>query len=80
MTSGYLKASMHRVLRSNAERLSLPFLVRTKPKALVNTAKHIDKAQARGEEVDRRALRVDSMTIERLWDMKGGWCTHYAFA
>jgi isopenicillin N synthase-like dioxygenase len=49
LTKGYLRSSLHRVLRPppGEARLSMPFLVRGKPRAVVNSRLHMDRARER---------------------------------
>merc|ERR1712166_397583 len=80
LTRGYVKASMHRVVRPRNPRLSLPFLVRTIPKSIVNTKLHIQAAREQGQEPDGRLLSAEGQTVERLWNHHGGWIRHYCMA
>lgn len=67
LTKGYLRSSLHRVTRSTAPRLSMPFLVRAKPKARINTKRHLEEARAQGLKVGTRVLDVEGVTAQWLW-------------
>ena len=80
LTKGYLRGSLHRVMRPPplSPRLSLPFLVRAKPKAVVNSKHHMDAARAKDPDgCGTCVLEEEGKTLQWLWDRHGGLMRHY---
>jgi len=79
LTRGYLCATLHRVVRPVASpRMSIPFLIRAKPHALISTKAHIHHAlhsSTGGKRVPgpRNVLECEDRTMQWLWNYANGW-------
>ena len=82
LTKGYLRAAPHRVLRPcGSARCSIPFLIRAKPRALMNTQEEVQLAlkQKGGSKVPKglpgpnNILLIENKTLQSVWTYANGW-------
>jgi len=82
LTKGFLRAALHRVVRPSVDaRYSIPFLIRAKPNAIVNTRPYIEEGNRLRDSQNakkkvpgpRNILDCENKTMQWLWNYANGW-------